>query len=975
MVKGAIKVFAAIPGSTSLGPILREFGKKKPGIVTAFADSLLPMCDQLLGEDSSLEVVSFAEIVRNYVVLCGEEALPLAQSGQARAAISYACSQLPDESPFYRSARFEGFHEAVGNTLDELRHWGIDASCMADLAERTGGRLSEKLRSLAELDGTVTEVLKLLGRQRHSDQLALSLESTLELEGDMNRLLVFIGSEEDPLRVEWLRWIAAQGVEVTVVVDRHATGAAIFAGAKQCVSLLGVQPIEMGDGNRLARNLFTGSDQGGGKIEVSIVSAADPLAEVEWALRGCIEDDKVGRSAIYARDLQSYAPLIEAAAKRFGVPIRMARRVPLLTNSFARLSLIALKFCASYDVRTLAPILRSSYLRLPGPTQRGLDQVLRDCYAKRGEQWPELETWALEHSEGNEWLVSMLEWRRKAVAGGLRLSEWYPLVREFNREQKFPWVALQNKGGLMDERDRRALNQMERLLANHISVDDAVRPASIGLGEFVALCERLWSEGDVSIPTGESGVCVTTDTNLIGDVEQLFVLGMLEGVFPRRRSEDPILTDAERSEITTLHGDGMRLPNSLTKAEAERDTFYRVCAAAQKEIVFSYPVADDDKDNIPAFYLSEVERAVYRAEQVRDGVVQVEQKVERVNYPRPELAPAIGALSTDADIKMRNAIDGPREGALPLEIVSESVRQAIRPPEGAAFDPHVLRDALRCPFQYLSRHVLHLRVKRQQARWGSLRKLPLATQLLSKQDMADAEQAMRGALEAELDQLYAEVPEWEMRLLRAGGQRLIRDWLHRESRSREEWTKEPGSVRPNVSFGSPGVRDVMPGNVKLEGLIPAVSKLENYNVVHLYGSAVSDPKNMSDIDKLYLGLHLMAVHEPGREGAIEVESMSGKRALMVLARGASRPLASSVADGLHVVDLATEDNVADSKRKFYDAVKAALQDAVQRILQARVDATKGDHCDWCDYGELCRRSRGFGEADSPFGEDAEFDDV
>jgi hypothetical protein len=96
---------------------------------------------------------------------------------------------------------------------------------------------------------------------------------------------------------------------------------------------------------------------------------------------------------------------------------------------------------------------------------------------------------------------------------------------------------------------------------------------------------------------------------------------------------------------------------------------------------------------------------------------------------------------------------------------------------------------------------------------------------------------------------------------------------------------------------------------------------------------------------------------------------------MVMGRGASEPLVSSVADGLQVVDLATSDDPAVSKKVFYDEVKRALALAVQRIVEARVDATKGDHCDWCDYGELCRRSRSFGEDDSPFGDGMEPDDV
>ena len=964
MAIGRIRVLRAIPGSTGIGSILRKFSKKPDGLVTAFSDSLLPMCRSVLGEDASQEVVSFPDLVKNFLVLCGEDVAPLAQSGHKQAAIAHAASLVEPGSPFHLCARFSGLHEALGRTLDELHLWGIDAEAMRELASRCNPRLASKLTDLAMIDQEVTDVLGRLGRQQHTHQIRACLESTLELEGDLSRILVFVGSDECPIRIQWLQWAAGQGIDVTVVLDRHATDAPIFLGAENMIRQLGADAELIGPMNQLLRNLFAQDFETDEKVKVSKVSAADSLAEVEWAIRGCIAKDRMDRSGIYVRDLESYAPLIESVAKRLDVPIRMARRAALLTNSFARLTLAALKFCASNDVRTLSPVLRSSYLRLSGKSQNELEAELRVCYSQKNAQWPTLEAWAAEHAETHEWLIALLEWRRKADDSGLRLPEWYALLQEFNRDQRLPWARLENKGGAMDERDRRSLNQMERLLANHISVDSVTSESKMPLSGFAGLCEKIWIDGDVSIPTGDQGVRVSSDPTAFGDIDVLHVLGMLEGVFPRRSSEDPILTDSERHEISAFR-DGMpALGDSHSKAHAERDEFYRVCAAGQRELVFSYPLADDQRDNIPAFYLTEVERAV-------GG----ENQIYKHDYPRQVLAPELDACLSEADRKLRVAMDGPRELPLALEILTEGARSAIRPVEGAGFRPNVLRDALQCPFQYLVRHVLSVRVKRQSERWGSLRKLPQVAQLMAKKDMVEAERALQVALEAELDRLYSDVPDWEMQLLRAGGERLIRDWLVRETRSREEWKKEEGSVKTNVSFGSHGVKDLMPTGVRLEGAIAGISRLEGYNVAHLYGSAVGNPKELTDVEKLYFGLHLLAIHEPGREGAIEVESMTGKRTLMVLGRGGSQPLASSVADGLQVVDLAVSDDLNSSKKSFYSDVKKALASAVQRILEGRVDATKGEHCDWCDYGELCRRSRGFGEDDSPFGIDQEFDDV
>jgi len=934
-------------------------------VVTSFSDSLLPVCKAALGEDSPLEVLPFGEVVRRFLVLGGEEALPLAQAGHVQAAIGHACGELTDASPFWRSARFPGTHQAIARTLSELREWGLDPHAMRSLMPQASPRLAAKLASLADIAEESNRILALLGRETHSAHLNACLETTPERDGDYDRLLVFVADEDCPTRLRWLEWAAQNGTEVTVVLDRHAAGAPIFANSARAAELLGVEPTAIGDGNRLLRNLFAPEATEGGEIAVSIVSAADPLAEAEWALRGCLEEERLDRTAVYVRNLESYAPLIEAAARRLGVEVRVARRAPLLTNSFARLTLTAIEACASPDVRSLRPILRSSYLGLDGEGQARLASGLKEAHAMRAMQWEALRTWAELHTDEAPWLAILLEWRQRATAGSFTMREWMALLTELIRaDERFPWsTRIIGNDARMAERDRRARNQLERLLANHITVDAVTRETSMSLAEIATLCRRLWEDSDVSVPAADFGVCVTDDPTSLGDVDSLHVLGMLEGVFPRRRSEEPVLTDHERTELSALRPEHAPFLTSHDRAAAERDAFYRVCAVAGRRIVFSYPMADDQRDNIPAFYLAEVERAAGGRE-----------KVARKDMPRTLLAPALETCLAEADRKLREALDGAREGALPIDLETDVARAAVTPSEEHRFTPNELRDALQCPFQYAARHRLRIRVRRPSARWQTLRRLPQASGLPEKGTIAEARHALMEALEAELDQLHSDVPEWELQALRAGGQRLIREWLKREFRARSTWPKDPGSLKTNVPFGTHGVRDAMPGGVSLDGTLPAVSRMGRYHVAHLYGRGARDPKNLSETDRLYFGMYFLALHEPGSEGALEIESMSGRRELLVLNR-AGGPLNAHVQDGLHVVDLSTADDPVVAKRAFFEEVKRSLGRAMARIKEGRIDPLKGDHCDWCDYGELCRRSRAFGEEDSPFGLDGVFEDV
>jgi hypothetical protein len=78
-------------------------------------------------------------------------------------------------------------------------------------------------------------------------------------------------------------------------------------------------------------------------------------------------------------------------------------------------------------------------------------------------------------------------------------------------------------------------------------------------------------------------------------------------------------------------------------------------------------------------------------------------------------------------------------------------------------------------------------------------------------------------------------------------------------------------------------------------------------------------------------------------------------------------LPSNRKEGLRVVDLGS-DGPAPSK-PFYSQVKNLLDEAIIRIRNVEVRAIPGDHCTTCDFGELCRNSRDFGEGGSPFAQE------
>ena len=953
MAKGRIRVVRAIPGPTGLGPLVAKFCRDGEGTITAFNETILPTLRDLSG-DSDVEVVPFGQMVCRFLETSGEQYRMLATSGHQLAAVSHAMRALPQNSPFARSARFAGSHRLILQAIKELHAWGVDADEMDVLRPKCSASLASKLESLAVIDREVQETLGALGRETHDVHLRRCLEALRENDGTEQKLFVFIGAELHPMRLQWLKWAADQGVDITVVVDRHATDGQVFRNADIVCDLLNVKGDSRGDGNRLLRNLFSRLNHDGAGIDVSVVSAADPLAEVEWALRGCLEADDERTVGIYVRGLDTYAPLLESVAARLGVPLSLRRRAPLMTNAFARLTLTVLQFCASQDVRKLAPLLRSSYLGLSAAQQSLLASGLKESHGSRHLQWQSLYDWSHLHLEDFPWLPKVLEWRTKVLDSFEDLSGW--IGRLVDLVHELPWYAGMETAGYDINRDTRAFTVLQASLANDASIEKVTEPHSISLNEFVQRCAVTWEAADVSLPPDEGRVAVSGDTSLLLGVDTLFVLGMLEGVFPKRRSEDPILTDRERQELSMLRPGHPAFLTSHDEAGTERDEFYRVCAAAGRRLVFSYPLADDQRDNIPAFYLAEVKAASGSSKEK--------------NWPRSMLAPLEEDCLSGADILLRHALSEPREQIIAADLSTIEAKSTIQVELAQGFEPAELRDALQCAFQYTLRHRLNLPVKRRRERWSRLRQLPLKAGLVNRSNEADAEVALQVALEAELDVLFSEVPEWELQLLRSGGSRLIKEWVRREFVARDTWPRAEGSTKMLVKFGSEDLKDQMPGGLKLKGFVPAMSSIADSSAMHLYGS-VKEPREMTDIDRLFYGLYFLAAHKANKDAALEIDNGNGKRSLLVISRDEVRSLGQKNEEGLKIYQLSEQEEPIFAKREFFESVKKSLREAILRIEKTDIRPTSGDHCDWCDYGELCRRSKQFGEDESPFGADVE----
>jgi hypothetical protein len=953
MAAGQLRAFRTYGTNANLRSSLAQFHASGGGFCASLAPGSHSRISGLAESFDSVQDVPFERFVARCLSLRREAMLPAADGIQEREALARACRSLPPESPFYACREHGGFVRRLAATLRELRLWRWAPDEMRRLSSECEPWLRAKLESLAQLEEGVRAGLRSAARELATERM----ERCLRLGGSAERpfrLWVYAGGEFAPIWADWLRWAAQTGNEVWLVVDGHPGSDRVFRGASRMVKAVRAHARWAGGANALADGLFASQGALDPGIAVRVLSVADPLAEAEWALRSLAESaedpDSKGRVAIYVRSLDDYALLLHAAAERLGIVLRMARRERVSENPWFRFLMAFLQSCAESSPRGLAKLASSSYLGLP-PESAALCREAISLACGESDPWS---GWAARMDGANaadKWSFEAVRLHDKAEMGPIPLQEWRDELTDLV-DADWLETAFQT-GSPTRARDTAARAALLHALEQRAALAEDGEEAD--LPSFLEELKRIASQCESGVGPGEEGIPVVASTYGLGSAETVCVLGMVEGVFPRRRSEDPILSDFERAEISARRPEAPALPSSHDVAAAERDELIRLCAAPTRELNLFYPQVGDDRDNTPAFYLTELKRAAGARFSTREA-------------PSARLAPLGEECRFAADMALRAALDGPRLMPSEPELLEEASRELARGLPEDGLSPSELRDALRCPFQFLFRRKLGIRPGPGAPAWHRLRFLPEAVRLPALEDRASASAALERALAEEIESLESSLEPAERRLLEAGGRREVRGWVDREFTARELWRKEPPGIEAGVAFGEAGTAGDLPvrgGSLKLRGRWAAVGDLQGLAVGQVYGArSFGGGRNLDkleDPDFLELGLYLWSLCKRRKSVALELDTASGERLLMVLPKPEELRLESRVGEGVRVVDLG-------EKQPFFERVKGLLGEAVERIERGEMRPKPGEHCRTCDYGELCRRAQGWGEGFDPFSE-------
>jgi hypothetical protein len=962
MAHPRLRLLGTLFTPANLRACVRAWQPQGQGRIVLFNESHGSLLRGAAEDSDEIEMASLAEQLATFLSMAGKRVGgPTASAEQVAECVRSAIDVLDPASPFAAARLHPGLHRRLDDVLRSMRESGIEPQALRLAAARSSNAaFAQKLSDFALLEDQVHASLKWLRFDLKSERLKLCLQASLPESVKLPSFLLIVGANESMLELQWVEWLLEQGAEVTLVVENHARLSTTFEPSHRWAAALGAEIEWVGATNSLAEQLFQADVDPVEDLEIAIESAADSLFEVEGTLRACLAEKQAGtpfaEMGIFARDLHSYGPLIRSAAQRFEVPVSIAFSAPILANGLARWFARLLESLTEPVPTGLHTCLRQSYgLKPDRPAWIRWEAVYEDAIAAEGDEWSRIVAaynpvgissgpnlfMAEDEPTADLLLRQVMAWRERAIQQAADRPEWYRRLAEL--AELVPFAKAERQGASPDFAARQ---EMLASVERRVLVDQS--RTLLSFAEIVAEWKQLWQSGEFTVASDRAdGVRVSQRIESLAGCASLHVLGMLEGIFPRRRTEDAVFSDTERLAMASLAPELPMLSLSHDAARRERDLFIRICAAPTRKLTLHYPASDEDRDNVPAFYLHEVRRLAG-------------DRVASSHVRRSAFAPPLEKCLCEADRILAAALSKPIRPADGLMIDSPAAIEVVQSTSEDSLSPSDLRDALQCEFQFALKRRFGVKGAEFVNRWGRLDQVLRTVSLPGLANEDDARNALQRALDAEIDQLRGSISKREMSLMRSYARKRVEQWIESEFVARSLWPKD--EVHPGAGFDGNHLRDeieVDGEKVTLRGKIGAVSRMGRYAIAQVYGARkglINTPVDKLDGgQKLELAIYFAALRGKTEGVGVEMTASTGERRLFLLDRVDQSPLQAKADAGFSVISL------DQSETKFMQASKALVKEALDHARANRLRAMPGEHCKFCDYGEICRRSTQFAE--------------
>lgn len=373
---------------------------------------------------------------------------------------------------------------------------------------------------------------------------------------------------------------------------------------------------------------------------VVLVSAANPLAEVEFVAREIIrlvrdEGLRYRDITIEARDLSGYADLVSLVFRDHNVPFFLDQKRSLSHHPLAEVIRSALEVALnSFGSESVFRYLKTDLV----PIEREMVDRLENyvlSHGIQGERWIAPEPWRyVRRSLMSDEKAAEAE-EDAAIADAIRREAIPQLEKFYHRLKSGKDVLTARETSraiydlLTDLGVPRTLERWQSLAEEAGDLGEARDHAGVWdkVMEILEQADEILGEqqGDLKsysmlvnagledirlgvIPPSLDQVLVgTLDRSRQPDCRATFLMGALLGVFPRKQSEDSVFTDSERNYLTER---GVQLePDSKLRQFHEQYLVYIALTRPSERLYISYPLGDQEgKALTPSHVIDMVKR-------------------------------------------------------------------------------------------------------------------------------------------------------------------------------------------------------------------------------------------------------------------------------------------------------------------------------------------------------------------------------
>ncbi len=599
------------------------------------------------------EVLTFKLLASRVLGICGGSADVTLDSGGRILTLQRALTELAPALKVYRRAsQRAAFLESLLAVMEELQAYAIEPETLAEKVADLEGESGDKLRDIALLYGVY--LAKLNGPGRDARDRLQKLEENLEASGYIDGKDVFLdgfsyftGRELKILRILLRR---ANSVTVTLLGDTQdrelfseslRVRGQLYTLARDAGTACGEEtlapPQPCGALDHLERCFFgPAQTMAGGAGTVALCEAATAYSECEWTAAQILslvreQGYRYREITVTARDLDSYAPALQTAFARCGIPLYYARRSDILQSAVLTLLLGALDAASGgFEYEDVFRCLKTG---LAGLTAEECD-VLENYALKweiRGAMWTRETPWtAHPDGYGEEWtdeakarLEAVNELRarvqgpfarlREGVGGSSAAADKVRALYGYLAEIGLPEALQAQTEQLFSVGDAQRAEETAQLWSILCGVMDQfveiLGDAVLDAEEFAQLFRLVltqYSVGTIPVTLDAVNVCEMT-RNDRHTVRALFLLGANDGVLPAAETGGGVLRDEDREVLEQR--EIFLAPHGMAQFHLEIQNLYAALAQPTEKLTVSYPVSDGrGGEKRPSFVVGRIAR-------------------------------------------------------------------------------------------------------------------------------------------------------------------------------------------------------------------------------------------------------------------------------------------------------------------------------------------------------------------------------